>query len=363
MTGKSGQPVGESGQSNRPAPKAGPRESAEVPVAQAVQAESAGREVLAGRERGLDLARNLLLRGGMLWLLVVLAVSAELAYPGFLAWGNVQNILAQNAQVGVVAAGMTLVMIAGGFDLSAGAVFAGASVFFAQLAGPLPIPLAFLVAVGLGMVAGGINGLLVTRLRINAFVATLGTSSVFGGLAFLYSHSAPIINNEPGFTWLGQGVLAGLPVSAWVMALVFLAGGVLLSRTVYGRSLYCIGGNNEASRLAGLPVDRLRSSAFVLVGGCAAMGGCIAASRLSVGQADIGADIALQAIAAVVIGGTSLFGGEGSAGRTFVGLLVMAVVTNLCQSKGFDINVESVLTGLIVVAAVGLDAYARSHRR
>jgi ribose transport system permease protein len=301
-------------------------------------------------------------RFGTVWLLVALAGGAQIAYPGFLAWGNIQNILAQNSQVGVIAVGMTLVMIAGGFDLSVGAVYAGASVFFAELAHTLSLPLAFVVVVAIGMAAGAVNGLLVTRGKVNTFVATLGTGSIYGGLAFLHSHSAPVLNNDPGFTWLGQSDLAGLPVCAWLMAAVFVVGGVTLSRTVYGRSLYAIGGNNEAARLAGLRVDLLRGSTYVLVGGCAAMGGCIAASRLSVGQADIGSSIALEAIAAVVVGGTSLLGGQGAVWRSAVGLLVIAFITNLCQSKGLDINVESVLTGVIVIGAVWLDTYARSRR-
>ncbi len=301
-------------------------------------------------------------RYGMVWLLFVLAGWAQLTYPGFLAWGNLQNVLAQNAQVGIIAVGMTFVMIAGGFDLSVGAVYAGAAVFFAQFGLHMPIGLAFVLAVLIAMLAGAVNGLLVTVLRINPFVATLGSASVFGGAAFLYSHSSPILNNEPGFEWLGLGKVVGVPVSVWVTAVVFLVGGVVLARTVYGRSLYAIGGNTEAARLAGLRVDLLRASAYVLVGGCAGIGGCIIASRLQVGQADVGGTIALDAIAAVVIGGTSLFGGEGAIWRTAVGLLIIAIVRNVSQSKGFDINVESVITGFIVVGAVALDAFARSRR-
>lgn len=301
-------------------------------------------------------------RFGTVLLLVVLAGGAQAVYPGFLAWGNIQNILAQNSQVGIIAVGMTLVMIAGGFDLSVGAVYAGASVFFAELAHTLPLPLAFAVVVVIGMAAGAVNGLLVTWGKVNPFVATLGTGSIYGGLAFLHSHSAPVLNDDPGFTWLGQSDLAGLPVSAWLMVVVFVVGGVVLSRTVYGRSLYAMGSNSEAARLAGLRVDLLRGSTYLVVGGCAAIGGCIAASRLSVGQADIGSSIALEAIAAVVIGGTSLLGGEGAVWRSAVGLLVIAFITNLCQSKGLDINVESVLTGVIIIGAVWLDASARSRR-
>jgi ribose transport system permease protein len=310
----------------------------------------------------LAVAQDVVLRFGTVWLLIAMALGAQVVYPGFLAWGNIQNVLAQNSQVGIVAVGMTLVMIAGGFDLSAGAVYAGASVFFAEFAHAMPVPLALSLVVVIGMAAGAVNGALITRVKVNPFVATLGTSSVFSGLAFLHSHSAPVLNDDPGFGWLGQSDLAGLPVCVWLAVVVFVAGGVTLSRTVYGRSLYAVGGNSEASRLAGLRVDLLRASTYVAVGGCAALGGCIAASRLSVGQADIGASISLEAIAAVVIGGTSLLGGEGAVWRTAVGLLVIAFITNVCESRGLDINVESVLTGVIIIGAVGLDACTRSRR-
>ncbi|MDR6210927.1 ribose transport system permease protein [Nocardioides zeae] len=333
------------------------------PTAGSTGAPSGGDGAAPSTRRRRRSFSDLAFKYGMVWLLVLLVGWAEWTYPGFTSWGNMQNVLAQNATIGIVAVGMTFVMISGGFDLSVGAIYAGCSVFFAQLALSLPMELAFVLAVAIGATAGLVNGLLVTVLKVNPFVATLGTASVFGGAAFLYSDSSPILNNEPGFEWLGMGKVAGVPVAILVLALVFLVGGFVLSRTVYGRSLYAVGGNAEAARLAGLPVGLLKTSAYVLVGACAGVAGCVIASRLQVGQADIGSTIALDAIAAVVIGGTSLFGGEGAVWRTAVGLLIIAIIRNVSQSRGFDINVESVITGFIIVGAVALDAYARNRRR
>lgn len=302
------------------------------------------------------------LRFGMVWFLILLILWAQVTYPGFLAWGNLQNLLSQNAQLGIIAVGMTYVMIARGLDLSVGATYAGCAVVYAQLALTLPIPLAFVLTLLVGAAAGAVNGAIITLLKVNPFVATLGTGSVFGGAAFLFSNSSPVLNNQPGFDWLGLGIVAAVPVSVWLMIVVFVIAGFILARTPYGRSIYAIGGNPEAARLAGLRVEALSASTYMLVGLCAAIGGCIIASRLSVGQADVGSTIVLDVIAVVVIGGTSLFGGEGAMWRTAIGLLIIAIIRNVSQSSGFDVNVESVITGAIVVGAVALDAYARRRR-
>ena len=313
----------------------------------------------AGRSRGLDLA----MRYGLILVLIVLMVVAQSLYPRFLNPQNIKNILSQNAPLGIIAVGMTLVMITRGFDLSVGAVYAaGATVFASLAAAGYPLLAAGAVTLLIGLAAGLINGTLVTRLNVNPFVATLGTTSVFSGLALIYSQSSPFVVSSDAFTVLGRGQALGLPISVWLLAAVFLLGEFMLSRTVYGRSLYAIGGNDEASRLAGLPTAMLRTSTYVVCGASAALAGMIIASRLSIGQADIGASMALDAIAVVVIGGTSLLGGEGSVWRSAIGLLIVAVLTNLLDSLAVDSNFQLVIKGTIVIAAVGLDAYARSRR-
>jgi ribose transport system permease protein len=311
--------------------------------------------------RRADLVR-ILPSYAMIGALVVVVVVAQILYPGFLDWANIKILLSQNAPLGIIAVGMTFVMIAGGFDLSVGAIYAFGATLYALVAKDHSLLFAGACALGLGLVCGLVNGILVSRLRINAFIATLGTASVFGGLAFIASGSEPQIPTNPGFSTLGQGSWGPLPISVWLLIAVVVVGGAILARTVWGRSLYAVGGNQDAARLSGMRVDLLRTSTFVLVGGLAALGGMITASQLVVGQADIGASIPLDAIAVVVIGGTSLFGGEGAMWRTVVGLLILGSLTNLFQSLALDSNVQSVAKGLIVLGAVGLDVWVRSRR-
>jgi ribose transport system permease protein len=298
---------------------------------------------------------------GMLWALVILVIAASIVYPGFFAVQNIKNLLSQSAPVGIVAVGMTFVMIGGGFDLSVGSIFALGAVFYAERADHFGLWGAAFVVIGVSFLCGAINGFIVTKLKVNPFVATLGTGSAFGGAAFIYSHSAPQTPNDLSFGNLGTNALASVPISVWIMAVVFLIGGVILAKSVYGRSIYAIGGNNEAARLSGMRVDLLRGSTYVLTAICSGMGGMILASRLGVGQADLGGSIALDSIAIVVIGGTSLLGGEGAMWRTAVGLLTIATLTNVFDSLAIRTNYQLVVKGCIVVGAVALDLFARSR--
>jgi ribose transport system permease protein len=338
------------------------RQPRQTPVGNAAPAEPAvkatARPLRATRQDLLPVAA----RTAMVPVLAVVLVGATVLYPGFWAVGNVKNILAQNAPLGIMAVGMTFAMITGGFDLSAGAVYACGAVSAAEIGSHLPLWMTVPITVCIGGMLGLVNGLIVTRLRVNPFVATLGTSFVFGGGAFLLTHSAPVLVTRPGFQALGQGHFAGLPTAVWVAAAVFVLGGLLLARTVYGQNLYAVGGNIEAARLSGLRVDTLRVSTYVFVGAAAALGGAILSSRIGVGQADVGTAVTLQVIAVVVIGGTSLFGGEGAVWRTAVGVLILSVISNVADSRGWNSNVEDVITGVIVVAAVALDSAARNSR-
>jgi len=319
-----------------------------------------GVATFGGRERSTgQMVGGILLRYAIVFVLVVLAIVSNVLYPGFFEWGNLRNILSQNAPVGLVAIGMTFVMIAGGFDLSVSAIFAAAGVAAASFTGHMPIGLAFLAALGVGLVGGAVNGAIVTRLKVNPFVATLGTASAFSGLALLYSHSQPIVPTHTGFTWLGTARWSGVPVSVVIFFAAFAIGAVVLSRTVFGRSVYAVGGNTEAARLAGIRVDLIRFVTYTITGLCAALGGIIIASQTGVGQADIGANITLDSIAIVIIGGTSLLGGEGAMWRTLVGLLILATINNLFDSLALDTAAQSLVKGVIVVGAVALDSYTR----
>lgn len=308
-------------------------------------------------------ALALVKRYGLLAVLALLVGVSQYLYPRFLDPQNLKNILSQNAPVGIIAMGMTLVMITGGFDLSVGSIYAAGATIYASLAvAGWSLPAAAGATALVGVLAGLANGLIVTRLKVNPFVATLGTMTAYSGLALIYSNSSPFVVEDAAFTQLGRGSALGLPVSVWLLFALLASGQFMLSKTVYGRTLFAIGGNNEASRLAGLPTEWLRTSTYIVSGACSAVAGMIIASRLAIGQADIGATMALDSIAIVVIGGTSLLGGEGAIWRTAIGMSIVAVLTNLLDSLAVDANYQLVIKGVIVITAVALDARVRATR-
>ncbi|MFJ6215584.1 ABC transporter permease [Streptomyces sp. NPDC092296] len=299
---------------------------------------------------------------GIVAVLLVLIAVATVLYPRFLSAANLRDILSQNAGVGIVAIGMTYVILARGFDLSVGSIYAlGATVFAGFSVSGNPI-VAGIVALLIGTGVGLVNGLLVTRLKVNPFVATLGSSSAISGLAFIYSHSAPFVVGKPDFQMLGLSSLGTVPTPALIFIVLAVAAGLVLSRTNLGRNIYAVGGNPEASRLSGLRVPVLVGGTYVLTGLLATLAGMIDASRLGVGQADVGGTVALDAIAVVVIGGTSLLGGEGAIWRTVVGLFILATLTNMFYSLNVSQNWQLIAKGVIVVAAVAMDGLLRSRR-
>jgi ribose transport system permease protein len=308
------------------------------------------------------LLRKSLLQYGMVWALIILLIVATILYPRFFDITNVRNILSQNASVGIVAVGMTFVIIGGGFDLSVGAIFALGAVLFANRADPVGLWGAAGIVLVVSAICGIVNGVIVTKLKVNPFIATLGTGSIFGGCAYIFSNSAPQTPDNFDFQNLGTERLLGWPIPIWLLALAFLIGAFVLIKSVYGRSIYAIGGNSEAARLSGMRVDLLRGSTYVISAICSGLGGMILASRLGVGQADMGASVALDAIAIVVIGGTSLMGGEGAMWRTAVGLLILATLSNVFDSLAISANYQLLTKGAIVIAAVALDVFARSRR-
>jgi ribose transport system permease protein len=310
---------------------------------------------------GLNRIIDLSLHYGMLFVLVILFIVASIVYHGFLTSQNLTNILSQNAPEGIVAVGMTFVIIAGGFDLSVGAIFALGSTLFAALSTNHPIVAAAAATLALGFVCGAANGGVVTRMRVNPFVATLGSASVISGLVLAFSHTNPYIVSNPAFQTLGAGSWGPVPISIVVMVSVFVIAAIVLHKTVYGRSIFAVGGNDEASRLAGLRVDLLRASTYTLTGVLSAFAGMMLASRMQVGQGNMGATVALDAIAIVVIGGTSLLGGEGAIWRTAVGLLILSILTNLFYSLSVDPNYQMVAKGAIIIGAVAIDALARKR--
>jgi ribose transport system permease protein len=294
----------------------------------------------------------------MLIVLAVQLIVTSFIYPSFWSLVNLQNLLTQNSPLAVAAVGMTLVMIAGGFDLSVGAIFGAGAVFYVSMDGRLPVIVAVLAAVVLGMLIGLFNGLVVNALGVNPFVATLGSASVITGLVSLYySHSTVKYTSHEAFRTLGTSKIGEIPLSSAVAAVMVVIAGLILAKTTYGRSIYAIGGNLQAARLTGLRVGVVSASTFVLIGGLAALGGLLQASQVGTAEPSFGSSLTLDAIAVVIIGGTSLLGGEGAVWRTVVGIAILAIINNVFSALTLDPNLQSVIKGAIVIIAVAVDVW------
>lgn len=314
---------------------------------------------LTRRHRAADLGARYAMAG----VLVVLLIIASIVYPNFLTVGNILTVLTNFTPVGLVAIGMTFVLIGGGFDLSVAGIFAMSGVLVATFANTMPVALAFLLMIPIALALGIFNGFVITRLHVNAFVATLGSASIFTGLAFLINTSGAVFVTDPAFVYLGRESWLGIPIMVWILVVAFVIGGLVLSKTVYGRAVYLAGGNAEAARLSGMRVDLVQGSTYALTALSSSMGGMLLASQTGVGQANVGVTVTLDAIAIVIIGGTSLRGGQGAMWRTVVGLLILATISSVFNSLALNSAVQSVAKGVIVIAAVALDAWTQRRRR
>ena len=275
-----------------------------VPVAQPAGGAPPPSRVSDGVGGGGRRLGSLASRFSMLGVLVVLIIVATFLYPAFLNPANIGNILTQNSAIGLIAIGMTFVIICGGFDLSVGATYAlGATLYAGLTLQTGSVLVAGLLTLAAGIVVGVVNGLIISRLNINPFVATLGTASIISGVAYVYSNSSPfIVNNVPQFQDLALSTIAGIPQPIWILVIAFVLAAILLSKTTFGRNVYAVGG-------------------------------------------------------------TSLLGDEGAIWRSAVGLLILATLTNVFYSLNVSQNWQLIAKGTIVVAAVGVDAIIRVRKR
>jgi ribose transport system permease protein len=300
---------------------------------------------------------------GIVGVLAGLVLLVTVLQPAFVAPGNLANILSQWAPVGVMAIGMTFVVITGGFDLSVGSIYAVCGVTAAALGSTQAPVVAYLAALAVGAVAGLVNGVVTTVLQVNPFIATLGTSFVFSGIALVITDNRPFTVDFAPFAVLGSGRIAGIPWSGLLLVVLMLLAGAVLAYTAYGQSVYAVGGNREASRLAGLRVTGIAVSAYVVSGLCAGLGGVIAASQLSYAQANVSSDLVFNVLTVVVVGGTSLTGGVGAMWRTAVGLAILATLQNGFNLLHVDPYYQGIIKGLIIIAALALDSGVRGRLR
>lgn len=292
-------------------------------------------------------------------LLLLLGAGCALLSPRFLTWANLANVLVQGAIMAVVAMGMTPVIVAGAFDLSVGSTVALAGCVAAAVMAAAGTAAGVLAGVAAGAAVGLLNGGVVALLGVNAFIATLGTMVLVRGVAFLLTGGAPVSGGEDGLpeAFLAYGMARPLGVSAlvWTAAAVLAGLGWVLHRTRYGRRLFAVGGGREAAYLSGLAVRRLGLSAFVWCGALAGLAGVMLAARLQSGQPQAGEFYELTAIAAVVLGGAALAGGEALLGNSVVGVFIMVVLGNGLNLMGVDSYWQRVVTGGVIIAAAAAD--------
>jgi ribose transport system permease protein len=295
---------------------------------------------------------------GIIVFAIALFIYFSVASSVFLTGQNLLNLVFQNATIGIAACAVTLTIIAGNFDLSLGAVFVLSEVLAADVAVHLGVWWAFPVAIAAGAVMGLTNGLLVTKLRINAFLATLATALSFGGIAVGVTHGGLLITPTSSvFTFLGQHRAAGVQYPVIIFAVVAIVLQFVLSYTVFGRHLYGVGDNRNAARLSGLKVDRTVIITFVVTDAACGLADLIDASTTGSGTSDtsgLGGSLALLAIAGVALGGSSIFGGVGSVWRTVLGVLMLGMITN-----GFDLLAvpdywQNIVRGILIILAVSI---------
>jgi ribose transport system permease protein len=299
----------------------------------------------------------------LLLLVVLLIAGMSLTSPYFLTMANFRAVAVGMAPTAIVAIGMTVLLVSGGFDLSVGSNLAlcgtVAALLMAKGAG---IPLAVAGAMALGALIGLANGVIVTRLGVNPLVATLGTMSMARGAALVMTEGFSIGGLPPAYGWVGSARWLGVPLAFWIMLALVLVADLALRHSLFLRQVYYVGGNEKAARLSGIPVDRVRTVAFVLTGLLAAFAGVLLASRLMSGTPTAANAMELQVLAACVIGGASLRGGEGTVLGAFLGVVFVALVNDAMTMLRVSIYWQMIVTGAVLVAAVVLDRLARKSR-
>ncbi|MFC7328104.1 ABC transporter permease [Marinactinospora rubrisoli] len=307
----------------------------------------------AGRRRGADLV----VKSNLLLVFLALCVVASLLAPEFLTTRNLANLLQQSALTGIVAIGMTMVILTAGIDLSVGSTAAfGGMVVALLIDRDMNFVLAILVSLACGAAFGAVMGGLSAYLSLPAFMTTLAGLTAIRGLTYLLTDGEPAGGDIPeAFQLLGGGFVGYLPIVGIIFVAVTALAAFVLRCTTFGEYVYAVGSNKEAARLSGLPVRAVITTVFAISGALSALAGVLLTSRLTIGQPTAFNGLELDAIAAVVLGGTNLFGGRGGVFGTFVAVLLLSVLRNLCNLLGLGSFFQMVVTGLILVAALILN--------
>jgi len=288
--------------------------------------------------------------------LLILCVVFSIASPVFITESNILNILNQVSINAILAIGVTFVILIGGIDLGLGSYVALTgclAAFLAQTNDGIFLPL--LVGISAGLLIGFVNGLIVTKGKLAAFIVTLGMMTIARGGALVISEGRPISNLSESFNNIAGGKLLGIPNAIFIALFVFLIAHFILKKTIFGRYVYAVGGNEEASRASGIKINNIKMYVYILCGALAGLAGVIQASRITSGQPSIGVGYELDAIAAAVIGGTSLSGGTGMVTGTIIGALIIGVINNGLDLLNVPSYYQQIIKGLIIIGALLLD--------
>lgn len=297
--------------------------------------------------------------------LLVMIVIVSLLNPHFFTLANILNILRQTAVNAIIAVGMTLVILTAGIDLSVGSILAFAGAVGASLiAREIPLAISVPAALAVGTAMGAASGIIIAKGRVQAFIATLVAMTLIRGLTLVFTDGRPIstgfTDTADAFAFIGTGYLLGIPFPVWLMALTFGAAWYLLNHTRFGRYIYALGGNEEATRLSGINVDRIKITVYAICGFLSALAGLIITSRLSSAQPTAGAGYELDAIAAVVLGGTSLMGGKGSIMGTLVGALIIGFLNNALNLLDVSSYYQMIAKAVVILLAVLVDTRSKT---
>jgi len=282
----------------------------------------------------------------------------------FFTTDNILNITLQISIIAIIAVGMTFVILTAGIDLSVGAVVAFTGIITTSvLKIPAPLaaafPLALVAGLVVGAISGAIAGLFVTRFNITPFIVTLALMTIWRGAGYMYTDGRPIWGLPDEFSFLGSGRVFSLPVPTLLMVFVYVVAYAILTQTTFGRHVYAVGGNKEAARLAGINTNSVIMRVYIICGTLSALSGILLASRVNSGQPNAGLSYELDVIAAVVIGGTSLFGGRGTIVGTFIGAMLIGVLRNGLNLMNVGSYVQSVVLGVVILLAVLLDQWRK----
>lgn len=293
--------------------------------------------------------------------LVGLMIVITIINPSFLTTNNLLNLLLQVTANGFIAFGMTFVILTGGIDLSVGSSLALSSALAAGLiGGGLPVPVAIVLAICLGGLFGMLNGLLIAYGKLAPFIVTLATMTIFRGATLVYTNGNPVtkgLSDSFLFQFLGQGYIVGIPFPVILMFLVFVILAILLHKTAFGKAVYALGGNEKAAYISGIKLNKVKIIIYTISGMMASLSGLIITSRLSSAQPTAGASYEMDAIAAVVLGGTSLSGGKGRIWGTLIGALIIGVLNNGLNIIGVSAFWQQVVKGIVILIAVLLDRF------